>query len=117
MSKRKQNDIFRCTVHVETVVLLGWKGKEKQYTYFDYDVDHHKMAAKGGKASYREIKEWIQEKYGVSVSSLYVAQTKRKFGLIERENYNKGAEGHHVPECPADKERLIEEALKHFKML
>ena len=103
--------------HVETVALLGWKDKETKYSYFDYEVDHQAMAAKSGKASYREIKEWIKSKYDVSVSSLYVAQVKRKHGLIERENYNTGKEGHHVPECPPEKEAMIEEALRHFKML
>ena len=34
-------DMFPQTVHVETVALLGWKGKETNYSYFDYDVDHH----------------------------------------------------------------------------
>ena len=28
------------------------------------------------------------DKYGLKVSSLYIAQVKRKYGLIERENYN-----------------------------
>ena len=26
---------------VETVVLLGWKGKDTKYTYIDYEPDHH----------------------------------------------------------------------------
>ncbi|MBQ9031919.1 MAG: RNA methyltransferase [Parasporobacterium sp.] len=97
--------------------MLGWKEGGPKYTYYDYDVDHQAMAVKGGKASYREIKEWIMDQYGVSVSSLYVAKVKRKHGLIERENYNKGEEGHRIPVCPPEKEKLIEEALRHFRML
>ena len=38
----------------------------------------------------------------------------RKHGIIERENYYKGADGHKVPTCPKEKEEMIEEALKHF---
>lgn len=52
-------------------------------------------------AAYTEIKEWVLEKYGMKVSSLYVAQVKQKHGIIERENYNKpkteGGEGSSLP--------------------
>ena len=51
------------------------------------------------------------------VSSLYIAQVKRKHGIIERENYNKGEEGHRVPQCPPEKEKIIEKALRHFQMI
>ena len=35
----------------------------------------------------------------------------------KRENYNTGAEGHRVPNCPEEKKKLILEAFKHFKMI
>ena len=57
------------------------------------------------------------EKYGFKVSALYISQVKSKCGIIERENYNKGEEGHRVPQCPKEKEDAIMDALKHFNMI
>lgn len=56
-------------------------------------------------------------KYGFKATSLNIAQTKTKLGIIERENYNKGKEGHKVPPCPKKNEDAIIDALKHFKMI
>ena len=39
-------------------------------------------------ATYEQIQEWIKEKNGFHVSHLNIAKTKRKCGIIERENYN-----------------------------
>ena len=50
---------------VETVVLLGWKDVD-EYIYIDYKPDHHN--ATRGKATYREITEYVQNTYGVHVT-------------------------------------------------
>ena len=39
------------------------------------------------KATYDEIKAYILQKYGLKVSSLYIAQVKQRCGIIERKNY------------------------------
>ena len=41
------------------------------------------------KITYIMIKEYVEDKYGLMVSSLQIAQTKIKCGIIERDNYNK----------------------------
>ena len=56
---------------VETVVLLGWKGVD-DYMYVDYAPEHHVL--QGGRATYREIAEWIRKTYGVHVTNLNIAQ-------------------------------------------
>ena len=54
----------------------------------------------------------------MNVSCLYIAQVKAKHGIIERECYNKAkTEGGRVPKCPLEKEKAIEEALRHFQMI
>ena len=70
-------------------------------------------------ATYREIQEWIAENYdAMKVSNLYIAQVKQKHGIIERENYNKPKkEGGQVPKVTPEKEKAIEAALKHFKLI
>ena len=39
------------------------------------------------KPTYKNIKQWILNKYGLKVSSLYIAQIKEKTGLEKRENH------------------------------
>ncbi len=69
-------------------------------------------------ATYGQIKDYVKEHTGLSVSSLYIAQIKQKYGIIERENYNKPkSENARQPQCPPEKERAITEALKYFKMI
>ena len=107
-------DMFPFTEHVETVVLLSWKSVD-DFMYVDYAPDHHVI--QGGKASYKEITEWIQETYGAHVTNLNIAQVKDKCGFEKRENYNKGTEGHRVPNCTPEKEQMILSAFKHFNMV
>ena len=114
-------DMFPGTVHVETVVLLGRKmvdDRNIEYEYVDYEPkDNEYMRNTKGSATYAEIKLWIKEQYNVSVSNLYIAQVKDSCGFEKRENYNTGAEGHKVPQCPDEKRKMILEAFKHFRMI
>ena len=76
------------------------------------------MTAAESKATYEEIKDYILEKYGIKVSSLYIAQVKQKYGIIERNCYNKARDNEKkIPQCPPEKELLIEDALRYFKMI
>ena len=63
-------------------------------------------------ASYPEIKEYILNKFNVKVSSLNIAQIKTKYGIIERE-----CENSRQTNCTKEKEEMIVDALKHFKMI
>ena len=113
-------DMFPGSVHVETVVLLGRKKSTEDmvYAYVDYEPeDDAYLQGMKGNATYREIKEWIKAEYGMSVSSLYVAQIKDKCGFEKRQNYNIGENKAHVPNCPPEKEKAILEAFKHFRMI
>ena len=114
-------DMFPRTSHVETVVLLGRKmveDKSIEYMHVDYEPeDAEYLRGIKGSATYAEIKAWIKEQYNVSVSSLYIAQCKDACGFEKRQNFNTGAEGHKVPNCPEEKRELIMKAFKHFKMI
>ena len=69
-------------------------------------------------ATYQEIKAYVKEQMGLSVSSLYIAQIKKKCGLDVGQNYNLAKkENAKVPQCPPEKEAAIREALKHFGMI
>lgn len=110
-------DQFPETVHVETVVKLVRKAPDA-YIDITVDMDELDLTASEAKATYEEIKQYTLDKYDTKVSNLYIAQVKEKYGIIERENYNKPkSENSKQPQCPAEKVEMIEEALRHFKMI
>lgn len=108
-------DMFPYTGHVETVALLS-RQKVDEHIYLDVNVQDLPKTTRTT-ATYPEIKAYIKDKYGLNVTSLNIAQIKEKHGFEKRENYNKGKEGHRVPNCPPEKEKAIEDAFKHFGML
>ena len=71
------------------------------------------------KATYEEIKKYVAEHNdGMKVSSLNIAQLKRKCGIELGENYNlPKSEDAKQPQCPKEKEDAIVEALKAFQMI
>lgn len=110
-------DLFPGTAHVETVVQLV---RKKPDTYIDItvDMDELDLTSSEAKATYDEIKDYIFDKYRVKVSSLYIAQVKQKHGIIERDCYNNSKKDNtKQPQCPPEKVKLIEEALRYFKMI
>ena len=81
-------------------------------------MDELDLTSAESKASYQEIKDYIQAKYGYHIPSLYIAQIKRKLGLDVGNNYNPSKkDSHRVPQCPPEKESAIIDALKHFRMI
>lgn len=110
-------DQFCETVHVETVCLLS-KLQSKEHIEIEVKMDEMDLTSAESKATYEEIREYVLEHTGLKVSHLYIAQVKQKYGIIERENYNKPkSENAKQPQCPAEKEKAITEALRHFGMI
>ena len=110
-------DMFCWTGHCETVCLLS-KIKSAPHIDIDLDMTELDVTAAETKATYEEIKAYVLEHTGLKVSCLYIAQVKAKHGIIERDCYNKSkTEGNRVPKCPPEKEKAIEEALRHFQMI
>ena len=110
-------DLFPRTAHVETVCLLS-KLQSKEHIEIEVKMDELDLTSAESKATYEEIKAYVLEHTGLKVSHLYIAQVKQKYGIIERENYNKPkSENAKQPQCPPEKEEAITEALKHFGMI
>ena len=110
-------DMFPGTVHCETVCLLS-KLQSKEHIEIEVKMDELDLTSAESKATYEEIKAYVLEHTGLKVSPLYIAQVKQKYGIIERENYNKPkSENAKQPQCPPEKENAIMEALKHFGMI
>lgn len=90
----------------------------KQHIEVELNLDELDLTAAESKATYEKIKAYVLEHTGLKVSHLYIAQVKQKYGIIERENYNKPkSENSRQPKCPPEKEAAITEALKYFGMI
>lgn len=118
MKKAVPVDMFPYTEGVETVCLLSKLSGAKHHVSITLDMEEMDLTAAESKATYQEIQEWVQEKYGFHVSHLNIAKTKRKCGIIERKNYNlPKSEDSWSPETPKEKEEAIREAFKYFQMI
>ena len=111
-------DLFPMTNHVETVCLLSKLHEAKHHVSVKLDMDEMDITSAESKATYEEIKKYVLEETGLKVSNLYIAQVKDKHGLEKRENYNLSkSEDARQPKCPKEKEKAIEDALRHFQMI
>ena len=103
--------------HVETVALLV-KLPPDDVIKVKLDVSELSVSIHDGDATYPEIKAYVEKQFGLKVSSLYISQIKRKFGLTVTDSYNKPkSDNSRQPICPPDKEKAIAEALRYFKMI
>lgn len=110
-------DQFGMTVHVETVCLLSQQ-KADDHIEIEINLDEIEATSAETKATYVEIRDWVQEKYGFHVTNLNIAKVKQKHGINERENYNKAkSENSRQPGCTEEKAKAIEDAMKHFQMI
>ena len=109
-------DQFPTSSHVETVVLLNRQDISTSIE-IELTAEDLELTRVESKATYKEIEMYVKNKFGLHVPNLYIAQVKQAHGIIERENYNKGSEGHRVPQCTREKWEAIEDALRYFKMI
>lgn len=64
--------------------------------------------------TYKEIRAWVKERYGFTVNSSSISQTKRKYGFIG----NSGdTEKRYIQSVKPEKEAAIREAFVHFGMV
>ena len=76
------------------------------------------MTSAESKATYKEIQEYVLEKFGLKVSNLYISQVKRKCGIEVGENYNlPKSEDSRQPQCQVEKDKAIMDALERFGMV
>lgn len=103
-----------CSVRTEVERRLVDSRKMK----VDFSLEDMDLSGLQGKATYEKIKAYILEQTGLKVSSLYIAQIKKKCGLDVGENYNLSkSENVRQPQCTPEKEEAIMQAFKHFGMI
>lgn len=117
LQKVQPVDLFPMTHHVETVTLLSKLNVDKHISV-EVELDELDLTSAESKATYAQIKKYILEKFDLKVSTLYIAQIKKKCGIALREHYNKSKkEKQVIPQCTPEKEEAIMDALRHFKMI
>ena len=103
------------STHVETVVLLSKGMFDSRKVTVDFSLEDMDLSEFKGKATYEQIKAYVLEQTGLKVSSLYIAQIKKKCGLDVGENFNlPKSENARQPQCTPEKEEAIMQAFKHF---
>lgn len=132
--KRVQEvDQFCQTGHCETVVLLSKGAKDpvdlcsarteverrmvdSRKVKVDFSLEDMDLSEFKGKATYEQIKAYVLEQTGLKVSSLYIAQIKKKCGLDVGENFNLAkSENTRQPQCTTEKEEAIMQAFSHLE--
>ncbi len=104
--------------NVETVVQLSKGNISSQNVRIEFSLEDMDMSGFQQGATYEQIQAWVQEKYGFHVTHLNIAKTKRKYGIIERPNYNLPKnEDSKSPGTSKENEEAIIEAFKAFQMI
>ena len=102
----------------ETVVLLSKGMVDSRKVKMDFSLEDMDLSEFKGKATYEQIKAYVLEQTGLKVSSLYIAQIKKKCGLDVGENFNLAkSENARQPKCTPEKEEVIMQAFKHFGII
>ncbi len=110
-------DMYTHTARTEAVVKLS-KQDINHHIDLEINEDDLKDISAKKEATYSEIKDYVFRKFELKVSTLNIAQVKRKLGIIERENYNHSKkENQRVPNCLPKKEQAILDALSWFGMI
>lgn len=107
-------DMFPHTNHTETVAVLSRKSATK--TFIPVTVSPKDMGLDEAKAqpTYENIRKYVKETHGLTVSTLNIAQMKAECGL-EMECDRSG--GKQQPKCPPEKREAILDAFRHFGMI
>ena len=117
LKKLQAVDMFPQTSHIETVALLS-KLDLKNHISIELPIDNMDLTSAESKATYKQIQNYVLEKFGFKVSTLYITQVKKKHGIEVREHYNiLKNENQKVPQCSIEKEEAILDALKYYKMI
>ena len=111
-------DCFPFTEHIETVVLLSKGMVDSRKVKVDFSLEDMDLSEFKGKATYEQIKAYVFEQTGLKVSSLYIAQIKKKCGLDVGENFNlPKSVNARQPQCTPEKEDAIMLAFRYFGIL
>ena len=109
-------DLFPRCAHVESVVTLSKLADD----HIELEIDPLELEEVVDRVppTYPEIKQYVLEHYGLKVSSLAIAQTKRKCGLDVGECYNlPSGNGRPPTNLTPEREVAIRDAFKYYGLI
>ncbi len=68
-------------------------------------------------ATYREIQKWVKDKHNFTPKTCWIAHVKEICGLNPKKAYNREDADVRKHPCPDDKQPIIKEAFRHFRMI
>ena len=114
LSKGAKDPVDLCSARTEVERRMVDSRKVK----VDFSLEDMDLSEFKGKATYEQIKAYVLEQTGLKVSSLYIAQIKKKCGLDVGENFNLAkSENVRQPQCTPEKEDAIMQAFRHFGII
>ena len=114
LSKGAKGPVDLCSARTEVERRMVDSRKVK----VDFSLEDMDLSEFKGKATYEQIKAYVLEQTGLKVSSLYIAQIKKKCGLDVGENFNLAkSENVRQPQCTPEKEDAIMQAFRHFGII
>ena len=114
LSKGAKGPVDLCSARTEVERRMADSRKVK----VDFSLEDMDLSEFKGKATYEQMKAYVLEKTGLKVSSLYIAQIKKKCGLDVGENFNPAkSENARQPQCTPEKEDAIMQAFRHFGII
>lgn len=114
LSKGAKGPVDLCSARTEVERRMADSRKVK----VDFSLEDMDLSEFKGKATYEQIRAYVLEKTGLKVSSLYIAQIKKKCGLDVGENFNPAkSENARQPQCTPEKEDAIMQAFRHFGII
>jgi hypothetical protein len=67
-------------------------------------------------ATYNQIQQWVEEKFGFTPKTCWIADMKEECGLPVRAAHNRQGKRRLHP-CPKEKKQAIKAAFMHFDMM
>ena len=67
-------------------------------------------------ATYKEIQDYVKEKYGFIPKTCWIADLKSQYGLTTKVAYNRKGKKQ-IHSCPENKKKFIILAFRHFSMV
>jgi hypothetical protein len=68
-------------------------------------------------ATYRDIQQYVKSTFGYVPKTSWIADVKAHHGLVRRAAANRISPSSRLYPCPSAKEKDIEAALRHFRIL
>ena len=114
LSKGAKGPVNLCSARTEVERRMVDSRKVK----VDFSLEDMDLSEFKGKATHEQIRAYVLEQTGLKVSSLYIAQIKKKCGLDVGENFNLAkSENARQPQCTPEKEDAIMQAFRHFGII